>query len=81
MSIAWRELWTLVALCLGVVKPVANGLTQYAEAFETTGRVTRKATDNWELSIELDKVAAQLALRKAQQAAAAETETEAEAAK
>ena len=69
MSIAWRELWTLVALCLGVAKPVANGLTQYAEAFETTGRVTNKAAANWELSVDLDGVQAKLAIRKAQIAA------------
>ena len=69
MSIAWRELWALVALVLGVAKPVAKGATEFANAFETAGRVTRKATDNWELSIDLDAVQAQLALRKAQMAA------------
>ena len=72
MSIAWRELWALVVLCLGVVKPVAKGATEFANAFETAGRVTRKATDNWELSVDLDSVAAKLALRKAEQNAAAE---------
>ncbi len=72
MSIAWRELWALVALVLGVAKPVAKGATEFANAFETAGRVTRKATDNWELSVDLDSVAAKLALRKAEQNAAAE---------
>ena len=72
MSIAWRELWALVALCIGMVKPVAKGATEFASAFETAGRVTRKATDNWELSVDLDSVAAKLALRKAEQNAAAE---------
>ena len=69
MSIAWRELWALVALVIGVAKPVAKGATEFANAFETAGRVTRKATDNWELSVDLDSVAAKLALRKAEQAA------------
>lgn len=72
MSQVWRDLWALVALVLGVAVPVAKGATEFASAFETAGRVTRKATDNWELSVDLDGVAAQLALRKAQQAAAAE---------
>ena len=72
MSKAWRDLWALVALVLGVAVPVAKGATEFASAFETAGRVTRKATDNWELSVDLDGVAAQLALRKAQQQAAAE---------
>ncbi len=70
MSQVWRDLWALVALVLGVAVPVAKGATEFASAFETAGRVTRKATDNWELSVDLDGVAAQLALRKAQQAAA-----------
>ena len=70
MSQVWRELWSLIALILGVAVPVAKGATEFASAFETAGRVTRKATDNWELSVDLDGVAAQLALRKAQQAAA-----------
>lgn len=69
MSIAWREFWSLIALILGVAVPVAKGATEFASAFETAGRVTRKATDNWELSIDLDAVQAQLALRKAQMAA------------
>ncbi len=72
MSQVWRDLWALVALVLGVAVPVAKGATEFASAFETAGRVTRKATDNWELSVDLDGVAAQLALRKAQQQAAAE---------
>ena len=72
MSQVWRELWALIALILGVAVPVAKGATEFASAFETAGRVTRKATDNWELSVDLDGVAAQLALRKAQQNAAAE---------
>lgn len=72
MSQVWRELWALIALILGVAVPVAKGATEFASAFETAGRVTRKATDNWELSVDLDGVAAQLALRKAQQQAAAE---------
>ena len=72
MSQVWRELWSLIALILGVAVPVAKGATEFASAFETAGRVTRKATDNWELSVDLDGVAAQLALRKAQQQAAAE---------
>ena len=69
MSQVWRELWALIALILGVAVPVAKGATEFASAFETAGRVTRKATDNWELSIDLDAVQAQLALRKAQVAA------------
>ena len=69
MSQVWRELWALIALILGVAVPVAKGATEFASAFETAGRVTRKATDNWELSIDLDAVQAQLALRKAQMAA------------
>ena len=72
MSQVWRELWALIALCLGVAVPVAKGATEFASAFETAGRVTRKATDNWELSVDLDGVAAQLALRKAQIAAESE---------
>ena len=72
MSQVWRELWALIALCLGVAVPVAKGATEFASAFETAGRVTRKATDNWELSVDLDSVAAKLALRKAEQNAAAE---------
>ena len=72
MSQVWRELWSLIALILGVAVPVAKGATEFASAFETAGRVTRKATDNWELSVDLDGVAAQLAVRKAQQNAAAE---------
>ena len=70
MSQVWRDLWALVALVLGVAVPVAKGATEFASAFETAGRVTRKATDNWELSVDLDGVAAKLALRKAEQAAA-----------
>ena len=70
MSQVWRELWSLIALILGVAVPVAKGATEFASAFETAGRVTRKATDNWELSVDLDGVAAKLALRKAEQAAA-----------
>lgn len=69
MSQVWRDLWALVALVLGVAVPVAKGATEFASAFETAGRVTRKATDNWELSVDLDSVAAKLALRKAEQAA------------
>ena len=72
MSQVWRDLWSLVALVLGVAVPVAKGATEFASAFETAGRVTRKATDNWELSVDLDSVAAKLALRKAEQNAAAE---------
>lgn len=72
MSQVWRELWALIALILGVAVPVAKGATEFASAFETAGRVTRKATDNWELSVDLDSVAAKLALRKAEQNAAAE---------
>ena len=72
MSQVWRDLWALLSLVLGVAVPVAKGATEFASAFETAGRVTRKATDNWELSVDLDGVAAQLALRKAQQAAASE---------
>ncbi len=72
MSQVWRELWSLIALILGVAVPVAKGATEFASAFETAGRVTRKATDNWELSVDLDSVAAKLALRKAEQNAAAE---------
>ncbi len=72
MSQVWRDLWALVALVLGVAVPVAKGATEFASAFETAGRVTRKATDNWELSVDLDSVAAKLALRKAEQNAAAE---------
>ena len=72
MSQVWRELWSLIALILGVAVPVAKGATEFASAFETAGRVTRKATDNWDLSVDLDGVAAQLAIRKAQQNAAAE---------
>ena len=71
MSQVWRELWSLIALILGVAVPVAKGATEFASAFETAGRVTRKATDNWELSVDLDSVAAKLALRKAEQNAAA----------
>ena len=70
MSQVWRDLWALVALVLGVAVPVAKGATEFASAFETAGRVTRKATDNWELSVDLDGVAAKLALRKAEQEAA-----------
>ena len=72
MSQVWRDLWALVSLVLGVAVPVAKGATEFASAFETAGRVTRKATDNWELSVDLDSVAAKLALRKAEQNAAAE---------
>ena len=72
MSQVWRDLWSLIALILGVAVPVAKGATEFASAFETAGRVTRKATDNWELSVDLDSVAAKLALRKAEQNAAAE---------
>ena len=72
MSQVWRELWSLIALILGVAVPVAKGATEFASAFETAGRVTRKATDNWELSVDLDSVAAKLALRKAEQQAASE---------
>ena len=72
MSQVWRELWSLIALILGAAVPVAKGATEFASAFETAGRVTRKATDNWELSVDLDSVAAKLALRKAEQNAAAE---------
>ena len=72
MSQVWRELWALIALILGVAVPVAKGATEFASAFETAGRVTRKATDNWELSVDLDSVAAKLALRKAEQNATAE---------
>lgn len=77
MSQVWRELWSLIALILGVAVPVAKGATEFASAFETAGRVTRKATDNWELSIDLDAVQAQLALRKAQMAADKEAAAEA----
>lgn len=76
MSQVWRELWSLIALILGVAVPVAKGATEFASAFETAGRVTRKATDNWELSIDLDAVQAQLALRKAQMAADKEAAAE-----
>ena len=72
MSQVWRDLWALLSLALGVAVPVAKGATEFASAFETAGRVTRKATDNWELSVDLDGVAAQLALRKAQMAASEE---------
>ena len=72
MSQVWRDLWALLSLVLGVAVPVAKGATEFASAFETAGRVTRKATDNWELSVDLDGVAAKLALRKAEQQAAAE---------
>ena len=72
MSQVWRDLWALLSLVLGVAVPVAKGATEFASAFETAGRVTRKATDNWELSVDLDSVAAKLALRKAEQNAAAE---------
>ena len=72
MSQVWRDIWALVALLLGVAVPVAKGATEFASAFETAGRVTRKATDNWELSVDLDSVAAKLALRKAEQAASVE---------
>ena len=79
MSQVWRELWSLIALILGVAVPVAKGATEFASAFETAGRVTRKATDNWELSVDLDSVAAKLALRKAEQNAAADKEAAAAA--
>ena len=72
MSQVWRDLWALLSLVLGVAVPVAKGATEFASAFETAGRVTRKATDNWELSVDLDSVAAKLALRKAEQAASVE---------
>ena len=72
MSQVWRDLWALLSLVLGVAVPVAKGATEFASAFETAGRVTRKATDNWELSVDLDGVAAKLALRKAEQAASVE---------
>ena len=77
MSQVWRDLWALLSLVLGVAVPVAKGATEFASAFETAGRVTRKATDNWELSVDLDGVAAQLALRKAQMAASASASAEA----
>ena len=77
MSQVWRDIWALVSLVLGVAVPVAKGATEFATAFETAGRVTRKATDNWELSVDLDGVKARLELNRAQrnadtEAAAAE---------
>ena len=72
MSQVWRELWALIALCLGVAVPVAKGATEFASAFETAGRVTRKATDNWEISVDLDGVRARLELNRAKRGLEAE---------
>lgn len=69
MSVAWREIWALVSLIIGIGKPLATGASQFASAFETAGRVTNKAAQNWETSIDIDSVAAELELRKAKLAA------------
>ena len=69
MRTVWTALWALVASIIGSAMPVANGITHYAQAFESTGRITNKAVANFEASVDLDAVAAQLALRKAKEAA------------
>ena len=76
MSQVWRDIWALVSLVLGVAVPVAKGATEFATAFETAGRVTRKATDNWELSVDLDGVKARLELNRAQRNADTEAAAE-----
>ena len=70
MRQVWTALWTLIATLVGSAMPVANGLTEYASAFEASGRIANKAMGNFEASVDLDAVAAKLALRKAEQDAA-----------
>ena len=72
MSQVWRQIWTVIGLFLGVAVPVAKGATEFASAFETAGRVTRKATDNWEISVDLDGVRARLELNRAKRGLEAE---------
>ena len=69
MTEVWRQIWMVLGLFLGVAAPVAKGATELATAFETTARVTRKAADNWEYSVDLDGVKARLELNRAQRTA------------
>ena len=69
MTEVWRQIWAVIGLFLGVAAPVAKGATELATAFETTARVTRKAADNWEYSVDLDGVKARLELNRAQRTA------------
>lgn len=71
MRQVWQAIWSLTALFLGSAAPIATGLTQYASAFEASGRIANKAMANFESSVDLDAVAAELALRKAKLEAAA----------
>ena len=66
MTEVWRQIWTVIGLFLGVAAPRAKGATELATAFETSARVTRKAADNWEYSVDLDGVKARLELNRAQ---------------
>ena len=74
MTEVWRQIWAVIGLFLGVAAPVAKGATELATAFETTARVTRKAADNWEYSVDLDGVRARLELNRAQRGLEADTE-------
>lgn len=75
MRQVWQAIWSLVSLIIGSAMPVANGMHQYASAFEASGRIVNKAAQNFEASVDLDKVASELALRKARLAAEQETQS------